>query len=418
MAGKKKPDHRSLSRFWSKRTEQFLPWVRALGMDTLWQIMSLQSRREALGSKLPNPELEIHLPDGQAMDPKVIAVGVWNRLSEQQLLFDEMDVPLAEVFTVLPPLTGALIAAGKRARSRLGADTLAKLDALPAVAERMIMSASTALPFAIGQSMVPRSRVDRLLVQLRAEYYTGENGKPRMKLVIDCVPPQRRTFTTGDQKRYGYRLAVCSRWHAIDWISCTAGQLGLKGDSAYPVYILSHALDRVEERMRIGLMDPEEPTCAYLLGAFNRFACDAVTNPRITRTDDGTLLFEYRFAEHKLGYLVADLVDNAILIRTFLLLTMQGTPEAAMLYERCRLDRRSIEWLYLDSLNAIFGSDLADDSDLQQLLSECGCESLLEFARTHPCHSKGMAEECRKFLMLDQRKLPKVSLPAGKPEPR
>jgi hypothetical protein len=82
-------------------------------------------------------------------------------------------------------------------------------------------------------------------------------------------------------------------------------------------------------------------------------------------------------AGRKIGYFVALIFPHMILIKTFLFLTMQGTPEAERLREKLGLCRVDVERYKLDRFHTFVGSDIAKDPFLFKILSECGCGHLI-----------------------------------------
>ena len=119
-----------------------------------------------------------------------------------------------------------------------------------------------------------------------------------------------------------------------------------------------------------------------------------------TQNHKGEYLIEYWFFDYKLGYFVAEVVEQSILVTTFLFLTMQGTPEAISLFEHLRLRRPDIEQLGLDSLGNYLFTDLQKDSELVSMLEACGCGHLLKLARpeTQPDWQSSYARDVRKYL--------------------
>src|SRR5207302_802619 len=77
------------------------------------------------------------------------------------------------------------------------------------------------------------------------------------------------------------------------------------------------------------------------------------------------------------GCLVARVVGNQVVLRTFLFLTMEGTPEARELSRRLGLSRPDIEYEGLDRLETFLSPSFRADAELAELLRECGCGSLL-----------------------------------------
>jgi len=61
---------------------------------------------------------------------------------------------------------------------------------------------------------------------------------------------------------------------------------------------------------------------------------------------------------------------------------MDGTPEGQRLRKRLSIRRHGIETMGLDKLESFLLSDLKEDSELVQILSDCGCGHLLDIAET------------------------------------
>ena len=87
-----------------------------------------------------------------------------------------------------------------------------------------------------------------------------------------------------------------------------------------PVYIQRHAIDRLEERL--GVHNP-----AFL----TMLREQSLLRPVVFQRNDGSFLIEVRIGPHRIGYFVAERCGPVLVIRTFLFLTMQGTPEADLL---------------------------------------------------------------------------------------
>jgi hypothetical protein len=94
----------------------------------------------------------------------------------------------------------------------------------------------------------------------------------------------------------------------------------------------------------------------------------------------------------RIGYFVGNVIGGKVLIRTFLFLTMQGTPESKLLYQRLGVRRADIERLGLDELATYLYTDLGDDEQLARILTDCGCGGLLELRNTW--NAGGSKREC------------------------
>ena len=62
---------------------------------------------------------------------------------------------------------------------------------------------------------------------------------------------------------------------------------------------------------------------------------NAIISPAITIVDKGEALLVVTLNNHKIGYLKAVLAEGAVLIKTFLFLTNNSTPEGKKINELC-----------------------------------------------------------------------------------
>jgi hypothetical protein len=161
-----------------------------------------------------------------------------------------------------------------------------------------------------------------------------------------------------------------------------------------PVYIQKHAIDRLIERTA---PISDSNSAIYMM------VCDSVSEPAIcSRSHDGFLL-ECRSHDRKLGYFGCVVMHNAILITTFLFLTMDGTPEGERLWQKLRLRRQDKEYLGLDNLRTFVSSDIRSDVALSRLLGECSCGHLLKIDDSNSIMVSGVAEDIRNYLSSNEK---------------
>lgn len=117
----------------------------------------------------------------------------------------------------------------------------------------------------------------------------------------------------------------------------------------------------------------------------------------------GKFLVEYRLLQWLIGYLVVEIVDDAVLVETFLFLTMDGTPQGDALRHKLHLRRPDKQFLALDRLETFLSTDLRYDRELVELLDECGCGHLFEIGGGFPLQRRvtGHAEAIRRHLGLE-----------------
>jgi hypothetical protein len=158
-----------------------------------------------------------------------------------------------------------------------------------------------------------------------------------------------------------------------------ASLLGLKymsADELYlPVYVTEHTLNRLEER----IADIRFKGYAQLeiLTALT----DEASKRQIIRMKDNRLLVEYRLLNFKIGYLVVSIQEDVVLVRTFLLLTGNMTPEGKILREQLGLQKLDNQYLGIDKLSTFLNSDILDNEDICALFVKAGCGPLLDLCR-------------------------------------
>lgn len=224
--------------------------------------------------------------------------------------------------------------------------------------------------------LMENSRINRQLYSLSVDelYSTTNLWYVRFKLYE--TPAEQGIANLDGKARPVLRSGEPRSTGAIEWATWNSSTLGIAGEvKFYPVFIQNHALEKLYGRSsRLGVAILEEAAVhAYLCRSLQKpvFASQAKMAP-------DHWLVEYRFNGQKLGYLVATLCEAKIVIKTFLFLTMNGTPEGDALYRRLKLSRRDKEYFGLDSLQAFVDSDLGKDPELQRIFRECGCQQLFE----------------------------------------
>lgn len=169
---------------------------------------------------------------------------------------------------------------------------------------------------------------------------------------------------------------------------------GREAHRQYPVYFQAHAMENLRKRMPL---EGYERELRYSL-------LDSLEQPRLVPKPGDGFLVESRFVGHRLGYFVATPLVDRVVMRTFLLMTMQGTPEAELLRRELKARRPDIEHVGLDRLETFPTGDIQNDPGLARILEECGCGPLL--AQRNPDSLSeavtGAAELIKKYFRIDE----------------
>ncbi len=183
------------------------------------------------------------------------------------------------------------------------------------------------------------------------------------------IPPRRQITVDGFTRP---AIRICWSGAGYHWeAKLTAEQLGMQeqyeADSSFDVYIQQHALNRLAERIdsvSTGIMHFDMFTSILTPQAF----CDRW----------GNILIVFNVLGLKAGYFRATIVDGVLLIRTFLFLTNNGTPEGRKLEKLTGLQRLDKKYLDMDTLSALVHSDFMENEEVSELFRKAGCGSLLK----------------------------------------
>ena len=207
--------------------------------------------------------------------------------------------------------------------------------------------------------------------------------------------PKFKTEIIDGIKRTVYQIAIPTE-NECKLLVAKPSDLGFQrctNEKLLPVFIQNHALIRLSERLS-----------PIIEGYQHLQLYTSIAEPYVHYTEKGIPLIEYRFLGHKLGYLVPVLCKDSIVIKTFLFLTMSGTPEGNRLNERMQVKAYEKEYLEIDKFK-IFQSDVATDQKLRDFFFECGCKSLFDLSDTLKCElTEGYAEKLRKILIVNDEK--------------
>jgi hypothetical protein len=158
------------------------------------------------------------------------------------------------------------------------------------------------------------------------------------------------------------------------------------------VYIQQHAVERLMER-----------TCCPFPHWIYDYLVDALLKPTVIRMQENRYLIEYRMVGIKIGYFLTTLVNGELLIRTFLFITHNGTPEGRKLEASTGLQKEDRKYLSIDNIRALANSDIEQNVTMHKLFLQAGLGSLLELC-------KRVREKDKDFLWLISESENKTSL--------
>jgi len=194
--------------------------------------------------------------------------------------------------------------------------------------------------------------------------------RDRRNVIIHIVNVKSTNFKFESISRPAFRVGFPQTNNGIHWLTLAPTAWGSKAknaDQRLDVYIQSHAINRMQERID-GL-----PLPMCIINLFISF----LNNPKVL-VRDKDLLIEFKIEGLKIGYVVATVQNNIIVIRTFLFITFNGTPEGRKLSEITGLGKLDKKYLAIDKLSSFYSSDIRDNPLVADIFSRAGCADLLE----------------------------------------
>ena len=183
----------------------------------------------------------------------------------------------------------------------------------------------------------------------------------------------------------------------IQYLTIASEKLGLTNNIELDVYIQNHTLKKLNERM-----DDMNP--GYL--HFNTF--ESLRNPKVCRNNNGNLLIEFRMFGVKTGYFLAEIIDEILVLKTFLFLINNGTPEGDKLNRNTGLMKEDKKYLNIDKISAFLNSDIPSNDRLKKIFIDAGCESLFNVDKSlylgEVEKQKKLGDVFTRYLKLDNNK--------------
>ncbi len=220
----------------------------------------------------------------------------------------------------------------------------------------------------------------------------NHNPPESCHIVLRSVSPEIRTYLADNIPRPAYRCRAVLKFQLNEPLLSGKVVPGCDSSREYPVFVQDHVISRLHERVGC-FEDMEHHIYDSLWQSLYR-------DPEITVCGKSTLL-SYRLLGYKIGYLPMLIYPDSILLTTFLFLTMNGTPAGDKLRERLNLSRPKKEHTGLDQLMTFIYGDIAQDTELVRILTECGCGCLFDIKFTEPIKSQFLVSEpIRKYLRI------------------
>ncbi len=378
-----------------RRRAQFNAWLSAMGFEGYLDQLPPLMADVILAKKFPLPTLQIDDPPSWWPEMRASIERRWGTVTFEPFE-NGVVLPVIEALSVYASLVCGLHWSLNHPGHQHLLDTFGPE---PELCVDVIERAMGLLGKVIADQLAWEARIDGLLMRAMPLILPLEDGRRQVTWRITATPAAEERAVIDHKPRPVYRVAHTLASDQVKWIDLDASLIQPSPTTQkLPVLVQAHALERLHERMRFWptTMTPEP---VNFFGHFQNALAVSIEKPRIARQKGNEFLIEYHAGGYKTGYLVAELAGNRVIIKTFLLCGMEGTPEGDQLKRRLKLSRGQMEWLYLDHLDQWVNSDLTHDPAIRALLEKCGLTDLLRCAdekgwRTAP----GLADTFHKFV--------------------
>jgi len=202
----------------------------------------------------------------------------------------------------------------------------------------------------------------------------GGRNQVRLRRLKNKLDKQEIDGITRPIVAIGDAPVVVGDWQ--QWIYFNPAQFGITHISdigAKPLYIEHHALNRFEERT----FSPKDYVQIYLAKAFIYGTPEVIVYR-------GQVLIACHCARHKVGYFLVSYHGDKWVIRTFLFLTNEGTPEGTKLKEIVGLEKEDAKYLMILSMISGFGICLKLRAAVRfSIISNFLCDQKMESKIVH-----------------------------------
>jgi hypothetical protein len=404
LRDKKKQDRKKLGvAWWLYNKRRLDDALTCMGLYQGFQDLPSAIRERLVGSLPAKPEIRVNPADQDCEQLMLLRAEIARAFEERHVgSVEEAHIPLSEFYSTYPGLAHGLarlnLRSLRRKHGRFLCDALRRVNIF---CQPRCDRASILVGKEVQASLIIDSSPDQCVYECVHESRSCQFAHPLLKLTLQRAGTREAYVTLDGQRRRVYQCGLPCGVMGAHWVEHDGADFGLPGGRMYPVFIQPHALHRLKKRLATGFLTD----ITVKLGLW-----ESLTRLNVVGQADEGYLIAIRHSGCRLGYLVARVVEEKIVIVTFLFLTMRGTPEFEMLAQKLRLTRRDIEHENLDRLAPFLSRDVRADADLVRILGECGCGPLLSWKGIADPDgpSANQAEELRRFFRINAEGNPKV----------
>ena len=201
-------------------------------------------------------------------------------------------------------------------------------------------------------------------------YVNQYNHSLELTPKIYAVPIQKKKLKVKGKIKTIYQMGKMYGKRQFEWISVNNDDIEPENSSSTKklnLYIQAHALKRMSERLDI----LDEYSINFFLW---KNTCDEIK----TIKHKNTLLMPVTIYDIKTGYFVVEPIDDMLIIKTFLFITHNCTPEGDKLKEITGLGKSDISYWKIDRLSTFVNLDEENYPKLMQLFTDAGMKDLAQ----------------------------------------
>lgn len=207
-------------------------------------------------------------------------------------------------------------------------------------------------------------------IDIRVAAIVPDNPEMEMSVQLYLHPARKKHIKINNVYRPAFSIGLPKLNLGMDWLKVKSGFLkgaysGEKEELA--VYMQSHAKQRLIDRL-----DLLDSSSIYFTLWENTLDMDKF----IFYKDH--ILFPYELHNCRVGYLVADVIDDLVVFKTFLFITHSSTPEGDKLKEISGLAWRDISYWKIDCLSTFTNIDTEKYPRLTAMFEEAGLGDLFK----------------------------------------
>lgn len=227
--------------------------------------------------------------------------------------------------------------------------------------------------FFMGISMYISSIFDRYFCY-SVTVFNNRHGirKFGLRVFVEVAYASKRIFRDDNTKRMAYRFIHAYAFAIHNVVYNLSHFTNNPKHEKVPVYIQKHAAQRVKERLNLDTAHID--VTFYLLYILFNWRDIIRTHNRF--------LVPLDCSGVRLGYFVGVLIDDCLVLRTFLFITHKQTPEGRKLSQLAMLQAKDIEYWKIDQLEHLQNLDKEEYPRIYSLFEKAGCANIFNYKRS------------------------------------